>query len=406
MGYGMSVQDRFLRYIALDTTSNDKSETCPSTKCQFALANLLAQEMRDMGVHHVRVTDTCYVYGEIPENVAGQPAIGLIAHVDTVDDVPAAPQHVRTVAYAGGDIVLNEEKNIVMREKDFEYLTALKGQRLIVTDGLTLLGADDKAGVAEIMEAAQYLIDHPEHPHGRVMIGFTPDEEIGRGADLFDVKAFNADFAYTVDGGAANEMEYENFNAASAVIRVNGLSIHPGSSKNKMVNALKLAIELNALLPVTQAPEYTEHYEGFYHLTDLNGQVHSAEICYIIRDHDADKFEQKKRFLSRAVNYLNDKYGAGTFALTIKDSYRNMREVIEKDMRVVERAMDAISACGMTPKAAPIRGGTDGARLSYMGLPCPNLGTGGYGCHGVYELVSVDQMEKVVRVLLEIVRAR
>lgn len=402
----MSVKEKFLRYIALDTTSDDASETSPSTACQFALANLLRDELTALGVVGARVDKHCYVYGEIPANTENQPVIGLIAHVDTVDSVPASPMRARTIHYEGGDIVLNEEKNIVMREKDFETLKSQRGEDLIVTDGTTLLGADDKAGVAEIMEAAEYMFAHPEFKHGRVMIGFTPDEEVGRGADLFDVKGFGADFAYTVDGGAPNEIEYENFNAASANVVVHGLSIHPGSAKNKMVNALKLAIELNAMLPPRECPENTEGYEGFYHLCELSGQEQQAVIKYIIRDHDAQKFALKQDRMRKIVDYLNDKYGAGTFELTLREQYLNMRQIIEQNMDVVTRAENAISACGMTPKCVPIRGGTDGARLSYMGLPCPNLGTGGANCHGVFEYASVQAMERVVGILLETVRAR
>ena len=402
----MSVQEKFLRYIAFETSSDEGNAACPSTKSQLEMAGRLAAEMKELGVANVRISQDGYVYGDIPENCAGQPAIGLIAHMDTVDDVPAAPMNARTVHYTGGDIVLNAEKGIVMREKEFDALKAVKGDDLIVTDGLTLLGADDKAGIAVIMETAEYLIGHPEFKHGAVRIGFTPDEEIGRGADRFDIEGFKADFAYTLDGGAPDEIEYENFNAASACVTVNGRSIHPGTSKNKMINAIKLGMELNALLPANECPEHTEGYEGFYHLGSFTGEVQRASLHYILRDHDAQKLEDKKAFLTRAVQYLNDKYGQGTFELSIKDSYRNMRELIEQDMDIITRAKDAITACGMTPKCVPIRGGTDGATLSYMGLKCPNLGTGGANCHGVYEFASVQAMEKIVRMMLEIVRAR
>ena len=402
----MSVKEKFMRYIQLDTTSHEESNTIPSTQCQFALAKLLKDELTAMNVQNVRADEHCYVYGEIPANAENQPVIGLIAHMDTVDSVPASPMHARSFLYEGGDIVLNAEKHIVMREKEFEALKTLRGQELIVTDGTTLLGADDKAGVAEIMAAAEYILTHPEMKHGKIMLGFTPDEEIGRGPDMFDVPGFGADFAYTVDGGAPDEIEYENFNAAAASVTVHGLSIHPGSAKNKMVNALKLAIELNGMLPPRECPENTEGYEGFYHLCSLSGEEQQAVIKYIIRDHDAEKFEQKKIRFQKIVDYLNDKYGAGTFELTIRNQYRNMREIIENKMEVIERAKAAITACKMTPKCVPIRGGTDGATLSYKGLPCPNLGTAGGNCHGVYEYASVNGMETVVNILLEIVRAR
>ena len=402
----MSVQEKFLRYVAIDTTSDENSETCPSTEKQFTLARLLCDEMKKMGVQSVRMDEHCYVYGEIPANAEGQPVIGLIAHMDTVDAVPGSNIKARVIRYEGGDIVLNEEKHIVMPEKDFPALKALHGHDLIVTDGTTLLGADDKAGVAEIMEAAEYILTHPDVKHGKIMLGFTPDEEIGRGADLFDVKGFGADMAYTVDGGAVNEMEYENFNAAAAAITVHGFSIHPGSAKNKMVNALKLAIELNSMLPPDQVPEHTEGYEGFYHLCELSGEEQTAVIKYIIRDHDAEKFDEKQAYLRRVVDYLNDKYGAGTFELDLREQYRNMREIIEQHPDVVDRAVEAMKKVGLTPECTPIRGGTDGARLSYMGLPCPNLGTGGGNCHGVFEYASVNEMEKAVQILVEIVRAR
>ncbi len=402
----MSVHEKFLRYVAIDTTSDERSETCPSTEKQFTLARLLCDEMKTMGVQSVRMDEHCYVYGEIPANAGNQPVIGLIAHMDTVDAVPGDHIKARVIHYEGGDIVLNEEKHIVMPEKDFPALKALHGHDLIVTDGTTLLGADDKAGVAEIMEAAEYILTHPDVKHGKIMLGFTPDEEIGRGADLFNVKTFGADIAYTVDGGAVNEMEYENFNAAAATITVHGFSIHPGSAKNKMVNALKLAIELNSMLPPDQVPEHTEGYEGFYHLCALSGEEQTASIKYIIRDHDAEKFDEKQAYLRRVVDYLNDKYGAGTFELDLREQYRNMCEIIEQHPDVIDRAVKAMKKVGLTPECTPIRGGTDGARLSYMGLPCPNLGTGGGNCHGVFEYASINDMKKAVQILIEIIRAK
>ncbi len=402
----MSVQEKFLRYVAIDTTSDENSATCPSTERQFNLARLLCDEMKAMSVQNVRMDEHCYVYGEIPANTDNQPVIGLIAHMDTVDAVPGSNIKARVIHYEGGDIVLNEKKRIVMPARDFPALKALHGHDLIVTDGTTLLGADDKAGVAEIMEAAEYILTHPDVRHGKIVLEFTPDEEIGRGADLFDVKGFGADFAYTVDGGAVNEMEYENFNAAAASVTVHGFSIHPGSAKNKMVNALKLAIELNAMLPPAQAPEHTEGYEGFYHLCELSGGEQTAVIKYIIRDHDARKFDEKQAYLRRAVDYLNDKYGARTFELDLREQYRNMSGIIEQHPDVIDRAAEAIKKVGLSPECTPIRGGTDGARLSYMGLPCPNLGTGGGNCHGVFEYASVNDMNKAVQILIEIVRAK
>ena len=401
----MTVIDKFLRYVAVDTTSNEKSTSSPSTKIQFNLAKMLAGELRDMGAAQVMEDEYCNVYALIPGNCENQPVIGLIAHQDTVDDVPGCNIKTRRVAYQGGDILLNAEKNIVMKAEAFPELARHIGKTLIVTDGTTLLGADDKAGVAEIMACAQYLLAHPEIKHGDIKIAFTPDEEIGRGTEHFDVKGFGADFAYTVDGHWIDEMEFENFNAAKASITVHGFSIHPGSAKDRMVNAVKLAMELNSMLPPRQIPENTQGYEGFYHLTGLCGEVQQATISYIIRDHDAEKFEQKKAFLQHIVCFLNEKYGAGTFELCLEDQYRNMRTLLEKHPEVIDRAKNAISACGMTPCCVPIRGGTDGAELTYKGLPCPNLGTGGGNGHGVFEYAVIEDMEKMVEVLINIVKA-
>ncbi|MBE5783430.1 MAG: peptidase T [Clostridiales bacterium] len=401
----MDVVERFLKYVAMDTTSDEASETCPSSPCQWALARYLEEEMKEMGLENVHADEHAYVYGFIPGNDASLPAIGLIAHMDTVDAVPGSPIKASVIHYEGGDVVLNEEKGIVMREKDFDSLKADRGHDLVITDGTTLLGADDKAGIAEIMTFCEYVINHPEVKHGKICIGFTPDEEIGRGADLFDVAGFGADFAYTVDGGAANEIEYENFNAASARLLVHGFSIHPGSAKNKMRNAARMAMEFHAMLPANEIPECTEGYEGFYHLCGMRGEEQEAELIYIIRDHDRAKFEQKKERIRKIAAYLNDQYGEGTFELTVKDSYFNMREKVEEKMEVIERAKAALSACGMTPICVPIRGGTDGARLSFMGLICPNLGTGGRNGHGVYEYASVNEMNSMVEVLKKLVLA-
>ena len=399
------IQERFLRYARINTTSDENSETCPSSECQWSLARLLRDELTAMGVSGVRLDGHGYVYGEIPANAEDAPAIGLIAHMDTVDAVPGRDFNPRMLVYEGGDILLNADKNIVLRPSEFPELKQYIGKRLLVTDGTTVLGADDKAGVAEIMSLCQRVLEHPDFKHGKICIGFTPDEEIGRGADLFDVPGFGADYAYTVDGGRIDEMEYENFNAASAKIIFHGRNIHPGSAKNRMKHASRIAMEFNAMLPAQEKPEYTEGYEGFYHLCAMNGDEENATLVYILRDHDGDKLEEKKAFIRRAVDYLNSRYGAGTVEAQIRDSYRNMREVIEQHMEVIERAEQAICSQGLIPKCVAIRGGTDGARLSFMGLPCPNLGTGGYNCHGIYEFASVDDMEKMVDILLEIVRA-
>ncbi|MBQ6234061.1 MAG: peptidase T [Clostridia bacterium] len=402
----MDLIERFLNYVAIDTCSDETSETCPSTAHQFDLANLLVKELQAMGAKDAHVDEHGYVYGEVPATTEGQPVIGLIAHMDTVNCVKSADIHPRRFVYEGGDIVLNADKGIVMREKDFEVLSRLHGHELIVTDGTTLLGADDKAGVAEIMQLAEYLLAHPEFPHGTVRIGFTPDEEIGRGADLFDVKGFAADFAYTLDGDAAGGIEYENFNAAGARITVHGRNIHPGSAKNKMLHACKVAMEFHSMLPVREAPENTEGYEGFFHLTQMSGNEEQANLQYIIRDHDREKFAVKKERVAKIATYLNDKYGAGTVVADVRDQYENMKEIIDRNPEVIERAREAVLSVGLTPFSKPVRGGTDGARLCYMGLPCPNLGTGGGNFHGNFEYASATEMRQTVEVLKALVRAR
>ena len=394
----MDVTERFMAYIALDTTSDENSPSCPSTERQWTLARLLEKEMQALGIQDVRVDESGYVYGQIPANVANAPAIGLIAHMDTVDAVPGSPMHARRVRYEGGALLLNPEKGIRMTPEEKHV-----GKELIVTDGTTLLGADDKAGIAEILTFCEYVLAHPEEKHGKICIGFTPDEEIGRGADRFDVAGFGADFAYTVDGGCVDEIEYENFNAAAAKILVHGYSIHPGSAKNKMRNAARLAMAFNAMLPANEIPECTEGYEGFYHLCAIRGEEQEAELTYIIRDHDRQKFEQKKDRMRKIAAYLNDQYGENTFELHLKDSYYNMREKVEEHPEVIARALDALRAAGMTPRCVPIRGGTDGARLSFMGLVCPNLGTGGYNGHGVYEYACVEEMETLVEALKKLI---
>ena len=402
----MEVQERFLRYVAIHTTSDEACPDCPSSERQWALGKLLKEEMEALGMADVRLDDHCYVYGCIPANVPDAPAIGLIAHMDTADSVPGAPIHPRLLRYEGGDVVLNAEKGIVMRAADFGSLSRHVGKDLIVTDGTTLLGADDKAGVAEIMTLCEYLMAHPEMKHGKICVGFTPDEEIGRGANLFDVKGSGADFAYTIDGGCAWEVEYENFNAAGARVLVHGFSIHPGSAKNKMRNAIRLAMEFNAMLPPNEIPECTEGYEGFYHLNAIKGEEQEAELRYIIRDHDREKFGQKKLRMEKIAAYLNEKYGENTFELTLRDSYYNMKEKVMERPEVLERAKAALRAAGMEPVCVPIRGGTDGARLSFMGLVCPNLGTGGYNYHGVFEYACVQEMQLAVEMLKKLVTER
>ena len=398
-----SVVERFLRYVSFDTQSDEESDTCPSTEKQKLLGSALVEEMRKMGISDARMDGSGYVYGTVPGDPE-LPTIGLIAHMDTAPDASGANVKARIVEYGGGDVCLNEEKGIFLREEDYPYLKNHVGKHLIVTDGTTLLGADDKAGVAEIMTAAQHLIAMGGK-HATLKIGFTPDEEIGRGADRFDVKGFGADFAYTADGGAVGEIEYENFNAAGAKVVVHGLNIHPGSAKGKMVNSQLIAMEFESLLPAGQRPELTEGYEGFFHLLGMKGEVERSELHYIIRDHDMAKFEEKKAVMTAAADFINRKYGAGTLELTLKDSYYNMKKCIEPCMYVVERAKKAMKAAGMNPVEVPIRGGTDGARLSYEGLPCPNLCTGGENYHGRFEFIPVEDMEKCVRMLVEILTA-
>ena len=398
-----TVVERFLKYVSFDTQSDEFSETCPSTEKQKALGAALVEEMKAMGIEDARMDENGYVYGTVPGDPS-LPTIGLIAHMDTSPDASDANVKARVVEYNGTDILLSEESGLYLSEKQFPGLARHRGKHLIVTDGTTLLGADDKAGIAEIMTAAEFLLTARMN-HATLKIGFTPDEETGRGADLFDVEGFGADFAYTVDGGPVGELEYENFNAASAKVEFNGLNIHPGSAKDRMLNSQYIAMEYERLLPAAQKPEYTEGYEGFIHLTDMEGTVEKSTLRYIIRDHDTEKFLQKKERMSEAAAYLNAKYGAGTVNITIRDSYFNMRQVIEPNMFVVDRAKKAIEDAGLQPIEVPIRGGTDGARLSYMGLPCPNLGTGGENYHGRYEYACAEDMEVSVRVLINILTA-
>ena len=399
----MELLDRFLRYVSYPTPSDEHSETCPSTEGQRVLGRLLVDELTAMGARDAHMDADGYVYAVIPANRPERhPVIGLIAHMDTSPD--CSGEHIRAavVPYPGGDLTLNEAQGIVLSPADYPILENHKGKHLVVTDGTTLLGADDKAGVAEIMDMAERLL-RTDRPHGEVRVAFTPDEEIGRGADRFDVAKFGCDFAYTADGGTLGELEYENFNAASASLTVHGLNIHPGSAKGKMKNALTMAMEFHAMLPAEETPERTEGYEGFFHLTEGSGTVEEAQLHYIIRDHDREKFEEKKARFLRNAEALNRKYGAGTFDAEVRDSYYNMKEKILPHMDVVHRAEAAMRKVGITPVTVPIRGGTDGARLSYMGLPCPNLCTGGENYHSRYEFVPVEDMERCTEMLLEIV---
>ncbi len=395
-----SVTERFLKYVSFDTQSDEFSETCPSTHKQKALGAYLVEEMKAMGIADAHMDEFGYVYGTVPGNPR-LPTIGLIAHMDTAPDCSGADIKARIVEYRGGDVCLNEEKGIYLREKDYESLKNHVGKHLIITDGTTLLGADDKAGIAEIMTTAEILMTR-RIAHATLKIGFTPDEEIGRGADRFDVKGFGADFAYTADGGAIGEIEYENFNAAGARVEFYGLNIHPGSAKDKMVNSQYIAMEFQSLLPAAQKPEYTQGYEGFIHLTDMEGEVEKSTLRYILRDHDMEKFLQKKAVMAAAADFINQKYGEGTCVLTVRDSYFNMKQCIEPVMHIVERAKNAMRDAGMNPVEVPIRGGTDGARLSYEGLPCPNLCTGGENYHGRFEYIPVEDMEKCVEMLVHI----
>ena len=397
------ITDKFLRYVSYDTQSDENSESQPSTAKQLVLLQQLVDELHAMGISDASLDENGYVIASIDSNVKGDvPAIGFIAHVDTSPDAPGHDIHPKFVEnYDGGVIELGNGKKLSPSE--FPELLEYKGQTLITTDGTTLLGADDKAGVAEIMCAAEYIMNHPEFRHGPVKIAFTPDEEIGRGVVAFDVKRFGADFGYTMDGGMIGELEYENFNAASAKVHIQGRNLHPGYSKNKMINSMLVAMELNSMLPVEQRPEFTEGYEGFIHLISFKGVVEESEIAYIIRDHDARLFEIKKDMMRSSVEFINKKYG-NVATLEIKDQYRNMREMVEPHYEVVEAAMEAILMAGIAPKVQPIRGGTDGANLSFMGLPCPNIFAGGHNFHGKLEFVPVESIEKATQVILNIVK--
>ena len=397
----MKAYERFLKYAVMPTMSDEESESCPSTKKQLKLGELLRDELLALGLLDARLDEYGYVYATLPANVSGEASIGFIAHMDTSPDASDENIKPQLLKYEGGDILLNGEKGIYMKLSEYPYLEKYVGHTLITSDGTTLIGADDKAGIAEILTMLEKLIASGA-PHGKICVGFTPDEEIGRGADKFDVEAFGADFAYTVDGGPIGELEFENFNAASAKITVNGVSIHPGSAKNKMKNAARIAMEFNTLLPEDELPEKTSGYEGFHHLTSMSGEVELAKLSYIIRDHDMKKFEDKKAEFVRCAKVINERYGEGTLELELTDSYYNMREKIEPCMYIVERAEKAMRELGVTPVKSPIRGGTDGARLSFMGLPCPNLSTGGENFHSRFEFVSVEAMEKISDILVKI----
>lgn len=401
----MRAYERLLNYVKVYTTSDDESESTPSTQRQFTLGNQLADELKSLGVTNVRIDDKCYVYGMIPATPGMEqaPKLGFIAHMDTAPDFSGENVNPQVIPdYDGNDLPLGKSGR-VLSAKDFPHLPSLKGRTLITTDGTTLLGADDKAGIAEIMTLAEEIIKE-DIPHGAISIGFTPDEEVGRGADFFDVEGFGADFAYTVDGGTENEIEYENFNAAGAKVEFSGVSVHTGSSKDTMINAALVAMEFNAMLPVGDTPRNTEGYEGFFHLCEMSGDVSAAKLEYIVRDHDASMYRCRLETLRHAEKLLNEKYGKGTVTLTIKEQYRNMKEKIEPCMHLIEHASQAVREAGLQPVIIPIRGGTDGARLSFMGLPCPNLGTGGYAFHGPFEHITAEGMDTVVKTLKGIVR--
>lgn len=401
----MRAIERFLKYISVFTTSDDNSTTSPSSARQFDLANLLVQELKDLGIEDAHVDEKCYVYASIPASKGCEqaPAIGLIAHMDTAPDFCGEHVNPQIIEqYDGTDVTLGTSGR-VLSVKNFPHLPSLKGHTLITTDGTTLLGADDKAGIAAIMTAAEKLMTG-EHPHGKVCIAFTPDEEVGRGADGFDVAHFGAEFAYTLDGGLETDISYENFNACGAEFEVNGFNIHPGDSKNRMINASIVAMEINQMLPACDRPEHTESYEGFFHLCEMKGTVESAKLSYIVRDHDSRSFYARKQLLLHIEKTMNERYGDGTVKLTIRDQYENMAEVIKPCMHIIDNVKAVISEMGLTPSVSPIRGGTDGSRLSFMGLPCPNLGTGGYAAHGPYEHVTAEGMETASEILLNLLK--
>lgn len=397
----MKAYERLLKYVQYPTGSDESSETCPSTQEQLVLGAALCDEMRELGISNVEMDENGYVYGEIPasEGCEKAPVIGFVAHMDVVDEVPFTDIKPKIVDYKGGDVMLNEELGIVLSPKDFPEMNDCIGKHIIVTDGTTLLGADDKNGVAEIITAAEELLAHPEIKHGTIKIGFTPDEEIGRGAHKFNLERFGADYAYTMDGDAFGGVEYETFNAAHAKIKFSGVSVHPGSAKDKMINAALVAMDFDALLPRMERPEYTEEYQGFYYLTGMSGCCDNAELSYIIRDHDEEKLKYRVDYIHRAAEEINRRYGDGVASAETGFDYKNMRCIIEKNLHLIENARKAIEMAGGVPVSKPVRGGTDGCVLSFMGLPCPNLGTGGYNFHGKFEFACVEQMDSAVEMI-------
>lgn len=399
-----SLVERFLKYVQIDTDSNPESNACPSSEIQWDLAKVIVEDLKALGMEDITLDENCYIMATLPANCDEDiPAIGFIAHMDTAPSYNGRGVKPRIVEnYNGEDIVLNSEENVVLSPKDFAHMKNYIGQDLIVTDGSSLLGADDKAGIVEIIEAIKYLKEHPEIKHGVIKVGFTPDEEIGRGAELFDVQKFDCKFAYTVDGGELGELEYENFNAASATVKIQGRDIHPGSAKNSMINSIMIAMELNAMLPCDQRPEHTENYEGFFLLDELTGTVENTKMEYIIRDHSMRKFNEKKIIIKDAVQYLAKKYKDAKIEIEVKDSYYNMREKIEPVMYIIDLAKKSMEELEIAPNIRPIRGGTDGARLSYRGLPCPNLFTGGHNFHGRFEYICIQSMEKARDLIVKI----
>jgi tripeptide aminopeptidase len=396
--------ERFIRYAKINTQSDENSNSCPSSPGQLKLANLLVDELNEIGLHDITIDENGYVMATLPSNMAKEvPVIGFLAHLDTSPDFRSNNVNPQIVEYLGKGIVLNKKENIILSPLEFPVVNNYIGQQLITTDGTSLLGADDKAGIAEIITAMDYLIRHPEIKHGPVRIAFTPDEEIGRGADKFDIARFNARYAYTIDGGGLGEIEYENFNAAKAKVSIQGLNVHPGNAKNKMKNSMLIAMELNTMLPASEVPEHTDAYEGFFHMTDITGTVENTMVNYLIRDHDLKIFNKKKDLLIRIVDHLNLKYGPRTVKLIMVDQYYNMKEKIEPVFEIVVQARKAIQSRRIIPRIVPVRGGTDGSRLSFMGLPCPNLFTGGHNFHSKFEFIPVKSMEKAVEVIVKIV---
>ena len=401
----MNITERFLKYVSFCTTSDEETNMTPSTPGQMEFAKYLASELKEIGMQEVTLDENGYVMATLPANVEGKPTIGFIAHMDTAPDASGKNVKARIVEnYDGQDIVLNTEKNIVFEVAKYPEILDYKGQDIIVTDGTTLLGADDKAGLAEIVTACEYLIQHPDIQHGKIRVGFTPDEEIGQGADHFDVEKFGCDFAYTMDGGAVGELEYENFNAAGCKVKVHGVNVHPGYGYHKMINSMRIANHFATMLPRWETPEHTQGYEGFYHLIAMNGSVEETTLQYIIRDHDRARFESRKREIEHLARKINQEYGEGTVEVEIRDQYYNMREKVEPVMHIVTLVEEAMKEVGVTPKVQPIRGGTDGARLSFEGLPCPNIFAGGVNFHSRFEYLPIPSMEKAMQVILQIVQ--